>query len=59
MQDDPHLINVRAHRDALQKAVDDIIWEAGVNDPRLGALIAELNHFTKLDEQGALYEPDF
>jgi len=59
MDDDPHLINVSAHRTKLQKDVDDILWDAGVNDPRLGALIAELNHFTKLEEQGVLYEPDF
>lgn len=59
MQDNPHLINVRAHRLKLQKQCDDILWEYGTNDPRLPAVISELHHFTKLDNEGVLYEPTF
>ena len=56
---DPHLINVQRERKRLEKQVDDIIWEHGVNDPRLSALITELQHMKQLDEQGVIYEPTF
>lgn len=56
---DPHLINVQRERKRLEQAVDDIIWEHGVNDPRLAALITELQHMRQLDEQGVIYEPTF
>lgn len=56
---DPHLINVQRERKRLEQAVDDIIWEHGVNDPRLSALITELQHMRQLDEQGVIYEPTF
>ena len=59
MHDDPHLTNVSAHAKRLQKQCDDILWEAGVNDPRLTAVIAELQHYKDLEEKGILYEPDF
>ena len=57
--EDPHLLNVQRERKRLEKEVDDIIWEQGVNDPRLGMLIAELQRMRELDEKGVLYEPDF
>lgn len=56
---DPHLISVQKERKRLEKQVDDIIWEHGVNDPRLSALITELQHMKQLDEQGVIYEPTF
>jgi hypothetical protein len=56
---DPHLINVQQERKRLERQVDDIIWEDGVNDPRLGQLITELHHLRKLEEEGVLYEPNF
>jgi hypothetical protein len=57
--DDPHLLNVQQERRRLERQVDDIIWEDGVNDPRLGQLIAELQRLRKLEEEGVLYEPNF
>jgi branched-subunit amino acid aminotransferase/4-amino-4-deoxychorismate lyase len=59
MQNTPHLINVSAHAKRLQKQCDDILWEAGVNDPRLPAVITELQHYKALEAQGILYEPNF
>lgn len=56
---DPHLISVRKERKRLEQEVDDIIWEHGVNDPRLSALITELQHMRQLDDQGVIYEPTF
>lgn len=57
--DDPRLVNVQKERRRLEKAVDDIIWEEGANDPRLTSLLNELKHFRELDEEGELYEPTF
>jgi hypothetical protein len=56
---DPHLINVQQERKRLERQVDDIIWEDGINDPRLGQLITELQHMRELEEKGVLYEPTF
>ena len=56
---DPHLVSAQQERKRLEQAVDDIIWDHGVNDPRLSALITELQHMKELDEQGVLYEPNF
>lgn len=56
---DPRLINVQQERRRLEKAVDDIIWEDGANDPRLGQLLNELRHYRELDEKGQIYEPTF
>jgi hypothetical protein len=56
---DPHLISVQKERKRLEQEVDDIIWDHGVNDPRLSALITELQHMRQLDEQGVIYEPTF
>lgn len=59
MHDDPHLISVSARAKELQKQCDDILWEAGINDPRLAAVVLELQHYKDLEAQGILYEPDF
>jgi hypothetical protein len=56
---DPHLISVQKERKRLEQAVDDIIWDHGVNDPRLSALVTELQRMKELDEQGVIYEPTF
>ena len=56
---DPHLISVQKERKRLEQEVDDIIWDHGVNDPRLSALITELQHMKERDERGVLHEPDF
>ena len=56
---DPHLISVQKERKRLEQEVDDVIWDHGVNDPRLSALITELQHMRQLDEQGVIYEPTF
>jgi hypothetical protein len=57
--DDPRLVDVRKERCRLEKVVDDIIWEEGVNDPRLVVLLKELARFRELEEKGELYEPTF
>ena len=56
---DPHLVSVQQERKRLEQAVDDIIWDHGVNDPRLSALVTELQRMKELDEQGVLHEPNF
>ena len=56
---DPHLVSVQQERKRLEQAVDDIIWDHGVNDPRLSALVTELQRMKELDEQGVIYEPTF
>ena len=43
----------------LEKEYDDIIWDFGVDDPRLADLRRQLIHYKKLSAQGELYEPDF
>ena len=56
---DPHLVNVTRHAINLQKELDDILWNAGVNDPRIAALATELAHYKKLEAEGVIYEPTF
>ena len=56
---DPHLISVQKERKRLEQEVDDVIWDHGVNDPRLAALIVELQHMKELDAEGVIYEPNF
>jgi hypothetical protein len=34
---DPHLISVSTQAKDLQKQFDDIVWECGLNDPRIAA----------------------
>ena len=43
----------------LEKEYDDIIWDFGVDDPRLADLGKQLIHYKKLSAAGELYEPDF
>ena len=56
---DPHLVNVARHSINLQKEIDDILWNAGVNDPRIAALAMELAHYKKLEAEGVVHEPTF
>lgn len=56
---DPYLINVSARAKQLQKQLDDICWDCGVNDPRIAALASEIRHYKALEAKGVLYEPTF
>lgn len=40
----------------LQRACDDAEWD---DDPRLAQLVRELEHFKRLEAEGAVYEPKF
>jgi len=40
----------------LEREVSDAEWE---NDPRLAALVSELNHLKEQMNDGKLYEPRF
>jgi hypothetical protein len=42
----------------LQKQVDDIEWE-NHQDPRIEALVQQLNYYRNKHEQGETYEPKF
>ena len=42
----------------LQKQVDDIEWE-NHQDPRIEALVQQLNYYKNKHEQGEIYEPKF
>ena len=56
---DPNLINVAKRTRYLERQIDELEWESGLDDPRLTALITELEHYRKLEEEGQLYEPKF
>ena len=56
---DPNLINVAKQTRSLRQQIDEIEWESGLNDPRLTALVQELERYRKLEEEGQLYEPKF
>jgi len=56
---DPNLINVAKRTRYLERQIDELEWESGLDDPRLTALINELEHYRKLEEEGQLYEPKF
>lgn len=53
---DPHLINVAQQVKKLEREISDAEWDS---DPRLEALVRELNHFKDLQDRGVLYEPNF
>lgn len=56
---DPNLISVAKRTRYLERQIDELEWESGLDDPRLTALITELEHYRKLEEEGQLYEPKF
>ena len=57
--DDPRLVDVSKQVSKLQRGVDDVVWDHGVDDTRLEALSRELRHYKELQERGVLYEPTF
>jgi hypothetical protein len=53
--DDERLISVVHELRRLQKLVDDLEWEG----EDVSAYKRELEHYTKLNEDGVLFEPKF
>ena len=53
---DPHLINVAQQVKKLEREVADAEWDS---DPRLEALVRELNYYKDLQTKGVLHEPNF
>jgi hypothetical protein len=53
---DPHLTYIPREIKRLEREVSDAEWE---NDPRLAALVSELNHLKEQMNDGKLYEPRF
>ena len=53
---DPHLTYIPREIKRLEREVSDAEWE---NDPRLAALVLELNHLKEQMNDGKLYEPRF
>ena len=53
------MISIQKILKTLEKEYDDIIWDFGVDDPRLEQLSKEILHYKKLDARGDHYEPDF
>ena len=43
----------------LEKEYDDIIWDFGVDDPRLADLGKEILHYKKINTKNEFLEPDF
>ena len=56
---DPNLISIAKRTRYLERQIDELEWDSGLDDPRLTALIRELEHYRKLEEEGQLYEPKF
>ena len=56
---DPNLISVAKRTRYLERQIDALEWESGLDDPRLAGLVRELAHYRKLEEEGQLYEPKF
>jgi hypothetical protein len=53
---DPYLTYIPREIKRLEQEVSDAEWE---NDPRLTALVSELNHLKEQMNDGKLYEPRF
>lgn len=56
---DPWLISVAKRVRRLERQLDELEWESGLDDPRLAVLIKELEHYRRLDQEGHIYEPIF
>jgi len=56
---DPNLIRIAKQTRYLERQIDALEWESGLDDPRLAGLARELAHYRKLEEEGQLYEPKF
>ena len=59
MNDDPRLTDVTAEMKKLQKSYDDIIWDFGVDDPRLASISSRLPELREKLKKGELYDPNF
>tara|TARA_R100001463_G_scaffold12403_1_gene33872 strand:+ start:2759 stop:2938 length:180 start_codon:yes stop_codon:yes gene_type:complete len=59
MNDDPRLTDVTAEMKKLQKSYDDIIWDFGVDDPRLASISSRLTELREKLKKGELYDPNF
>lgn len=57
--DDSALENVTQRARELEQQLDGILWDYGVNDPRIAALATELRHYRDLEARGVVYEPKF
>ena len=59
MNDDPRLTDVTAEMKKLQKSYDDIIWDFGVDDPRLASISSRLTELREKLKKGDLYDAKF
>ena len=59
MNDDPRLTDVTAEMKRLEKSYDDIIWDFGVDDPRLASISSRLTELREKLKKGELYDPNF
>ena len=54
-----HLIDVISSRKAAEKEYDDIVWDYGVNDPRLAELANQIEEYEELEKEGVTIAPNF
>lgn len=54
-----HLIDVISSRKAAEKEYDDIVWDYGVNDPRLAELAKQIEEYEELERDGITIAPNF
>lgn len=54
-----HLIDVISSRKAAEKEYDDIVWDYGVNDPRLTELAKQIEEYEELERDGVTIAPNF
>lgn len=59
MNDDPRLTDITSEVKKLEKQYDDIIWDHGINDPRLAELGSRLTDLKTKLENGELFDPNF
>jgi|TARA_E500000318_G_scaffold103949_1_gene109493 hypothetical protein len=55
---DPRLTSIKKLIRDLNKEIDDILWEE-TSDPRIEALVEELEYLKLKESKGELYEPKF
>jgi len=54
-----NLIDVVSSRKAAEKEYDDIVWDYGVNDPRLAELAKQIEEYEELEKDGVTIAPNF
>ena len=59
MNDDTRLTDVTAEMKKLEQSYDDIIWDFGVDDPRLASISSRLTELREKLKKGELYDPNF